>query len=135
MLKMIGKALMPVERERMKMGRTRSEDNTQKVEGEQESEDNTQKVELRLRVREGDDEVEKIMRVQPDMVDLSAHTGLVVLPAELAASGQPRRLAGARAPRAARRRRPHRRHRPRRRPHRRHRRAPLVARRGAGRGR
>jgi hypothetical protein len=51
-------------------------------------------VELRLRVREGEDEAEEIVRVRPDSVDLTAHTGLVALPEELrACAGRVRSLA------------------------------------------
>jgi hypothetical protein len=46
--------------------------------------DSTQ-VELRLRVWKRGEEVEEIVRVRPDSVDLTAHTGLVALPEELRA--------------------------------------------------
>ena len=75
-------------------GERGDEDGEDEDEGEQESEDNTQQVELRLRVRKGVDEAEEIVRVQPDMVDLTAHTGLVALPEELrACAGRVRALA------------------------------------------
>ena len=58
-------------------------------------EDEAELVKLRLRLREsrsvdtgavpGWDEAEEIVRVRPDSVDLTAHTGLVALPAELRA--------------------------------------------------
>jgi Leucine-rich repeat (LRR) protein/GTPase SAR1 family protein len=58
--------------------------------GEDEAED----VELRLRVRGGEDEAEEIVRVRPDMMDLTAHTRLVGLPEELrACAGRIRSLA------------------------------------------
>jgi hypothetical protein len=43
---------------------------------DEESEDKTEQVELRLRVRAGQGEAEEIVRVRPDSVDLTAHTGL-----------------------------------------------------------
>jgi hypothetical protein len=42
-------------------------------------------VELRLRVWKFGEEVEEIVRVRPDSVDLTVHTGLVALPEELRA--------------------------------------------------
>jgi len=55
--------------------------------GDEAGEDEAELVELRLRVTEGPGkgEAEEIVRVQPDSVDLMAHTCLVALPEDLRA--------------------------------------------------
>jgi GTPase SAR1 family protein len=72
----------------------KQKDDEERDDEDEEIEDEAEKVELCLWVRAGADEVEEIVRVRPDRVDLSAHTGLVALPAELrACAGRVRSLA------------------------------------------
>ena len=55
-------------------------------ESEDASEDGTEQVELRVRMADDEaEETEEIVRVRPDVVDLTAYTGLVALPEELRA--------------------------------------------------
>ena len=49
----------------------------------EEAEEKDDPVELRVRVRQGRGEKIEVVRVRPEAVDLTAHTGLVALPEEL----------------------------------------------------